>query len=189
MSETPIQQILLAAPQPKRPNNFSRKHASYLITGVVAGLLLGYVLFGNQTVLAPIGGDERNSVTTNKSNFVSPDERSSNQSVIVINTQRPGGAVFIRSIVMTEPGWIAIHDSLNGQPGNILGAYYFPAGTHTDKIIPLLRAVIDGDPYLAVIHNDDGDRVFDHKMDLPRTSLDGRLQMEAFEVVSVSPRG
>lgn len=68
--------------------------------------------------------------------------------------------------------WVAVHEDTGGKPGNILGAQLFTKGTATGRI-ELLRRLMAGRKYYAMLHADNGDGVFDHTKDLPLMSSAG----------------
>jgi len=162
----------------------SRKHISYLITGIIGGLVLGYVLFDNQKALAPIGNPSNNAHKTSNA-------KQANIPLINISvdTQIPGNVILVKKIVMDKAGWIAVHDDQNGQPGRILGANFLSAGTYQNQMISLLRGIADEGSYFVVIHDDNGDRSFDFKLDLPRKDPSEQTELVNFKVVAESPRG
>lgn len=83
---------------------------------------------------------------------------------VSVEDQKAGNSVFIKSVAFVESGWVAIHEDLNGTPGNILGARRFNAGK-SDGIVELLRNTIAGNKYYTILHRDDGDGEFDHTKD------------------------
>lgn len=149
------------------------------LSALVLLLAVSYLLFGGKTALAP-------------SDSVDPADSSDSQNnpiSLSISYQLPGDLVVVKEVVMAKAGWVAIHDDIDGKPGRILGAYYLPAGTVYDQVIPLLRAVVDTQSYFAVIHEDDGDKTFDYTKDLPRLDKDGQSEGMQFTVTAVSSRG
>lgn len=163
-----------------------RKHVSYLITGVIGGLILGYLLFDNQTALAPIGNPKEQSAN---SKVFDQKNRGPIVTDIIVATQIPGDVILVQKLTMNQDGWIAVHDDQNGQPGRILGANYLPAGSYQNQMVSLLRGITDGGSYFAIIHDDNGDKIFDYKTDLPRKNTAGQIQLANFKVVAESPRG
>lgn len=82
-----------------------------------------------------------------------------NDSVSVSN-QAAGMQVSVASVALSQSEWVAIRDS----NGLVLGAALFPAGMHTDVVVPLLRATEVGQTYQALLYVDDGSKQFDlHK--------------------------
>ncbi|RJQ28757.1 hypothetical protein C4565_03325 [Candidatus Parcubacteria bacterium] len=83
-----------------------------------------------------------------------------------VNDQKNSSTVSIVSVKLQNPGWVAIHDDVDGTPGNILGAAWFPKGENSG-MVELLRDTEPEKTYFAVLHNDDGDKKFDHTIDVP----------------------
>lgn len=104
---------------------------------------------------------------------------SMNVNAIEVDDQKVGSTVSVKSVKFENPGWVAIHDDADGKPGNILGAAWFPKGENSG-IVELLRDTEQGKTYFAVLHNDDGDREFNHKIDLPLTDASGTIIMVKF---------
>jgi len=98
---------------------------------------------------------------------------------IEVDDQKVGPTVSIKSIKFERAGWVAIHDDLDGVPGNILGAAWFPSGENSGAV-ELLRNTGDGKTYFAMLHNDDGDKKFDHKIDVPITDASSTIIMVKF---------
>jgi hypothetical protein len=86
---------------------------------------------------------------------------------VTVEKQEAGNKVFIKNVTLAAPGWVAIHDMVNGQPGKILGAKLFDKGSN-EGFVDLLRITIPGKSYFAVLHGDDGDyKNFVPSADLP----------------------
>lgn len=176
-NKIPLVDLLKQSPHKK-------KAALILIVGVLLGVIVGYFVFNQKIVLAPaqkIGGQKN--LNQNEQTSISLSQE------VSIDTQIPGEVVLIKKITMPESGWLAIHDDLNGKPGNVLGAAYLKAGTHERQEVLLLRALTEDKNYLAVIHKDDGDRYFDYKLDVPLTNPSGQMEVTPFSVVVASSRG
>jgi len=86
---------------------------------------------------------------------------------VIVSDQLAGNMVKIESVSLTFDGWVAVHEDINGQPGNILGAQRFDAGSYSGGQVELARASVTGGKYYVMLHTDDGDKMFDHKLDLP----------------------
>jgi hypothetical protein len=89
------------------------------------------------------------------------------KALINVVDQKPGIMVSIGSVDMPADGWVVVHEDRNGTPGNILGAQRFDAGSYAGGQIELLRTTLIGGQYYVMLHADDGDKLFDHKLDLP----------------------
>lgn len=98
---------------------------------------------------------------------------------ITIDDQKAGNTVFVSLTTLSRSAWIAIHEENGGAPGNILGARYFSSGK-TAGTVELLRATTAGNAYYAIIHEDDGDREFDFRNDLPLQDPFGNYFMAEF---------
>ena len=49
--------------------------------------------------------------------------------------------------------------------------------------------MVDGNSYMVVIHQDNGDKVFDYKIDTPTIDQNGLMKTANFEVIALSSRG
>ncbi len=86
-------------------------------------------------------------------------------SAITIESQSAGTAVVVKRLVLGERSWVVIHEDERGRPGRILGAGRFTSGAHADVFVELLRNTVSGGVYYGMIHIDDGDDMFDSKLD------------------------
>ncbi len=107
------------------------------------------------------------------------------KNTITLDDQLFGNTVSIKSIDLANDSWVAIHEDLDGKPGNILGAAWFPAGV-SSGVVELQRPTVDGATYYAMLHADkkprgeDGHKVFDLKVDVPLTDESGQPLMAKF---------
>lgn len=92
---------------------------------------------------------------------------------------QPAGAMVSVAVKAEKDIWVAVHEDTGGKPGNILGAQLFTQGTHTGQI-DLLRRLMAGRKYYAILHADDGDRFFDHTKDMPLMSSAGGAISDEF---------
>jgi len=105
---------------------------------------------------------------------------------VSVENQVAGKKVTLTEVTLENPGWVAIHDDVNGQPGRILGAKLFDKGTSKGDVT-LLRATANGTNYLAVIHTDDGNyKEFNPRTDTALLASDGKPVMVSFSVESLS---
>ncbi len=88
--------------------------------------------------------------------------------------QSSGNVVHVSQAVLAQEAWVAIREDMNGGLGNILGAHWYPTGTHTGSV-ELLRGTGSGSTYYAVVYVDDGDKIFDHKKDVLLTDKKGQI--------------
>lgn len=108
---------------------------------------------------------------------------SENIFAIVVADQNAGIEVHIKEVTLEKTGWIAIHESQNGSLGTVLGAQLFDAGKQSG-IVDLLRGTAPGNIYYAVLHDEDGDRAFNLRKDLPLTDRMGNLIMAEFRTTN-----
>ncbi len=99
---------------------------------------------------------------------------------------QPAGTIVAIAVKIEKESWAVIHEDVGGKPGKILGAQFFPAGTHLGKI-ELLRGTDAGKKYYAMLHADDGDRAFDYTTDLPLKDMAGEPIMHAFMATAAAP--
>lgn len=103
---------------------------------------------------------------------------------VVVEDQTPGKSVAVAQAVLKVPAWVAIHDDVNGKPGNILGAQLFAEGKTSGKV-ELLRATEAGKSYIAVIHIDKGDwRLFNVALNVPLLGEDGSMITSSFNAAN-----
>ncbi len=102
---------------------------------------------------------------------------------VSVENQPAGITVSISSVTLAASGWVAIHENEDGQPGNILGAQRFDAGTHASTV-DLLRATVPGGSYFAMLHRDNGDGAFSPSSDAPITGPDGKIITAAFAALN-----
>jgi hypothetical protein len=98
--------------------------------------------------------------------------------LINISDQEAGSSVVVDLVVFEKPGFIAVHEDNNGQPGKIVGtSFLVDAGTKQDVVI---RApVAAGKTYYAMLHLDDGDKKFDATKDAAaKDSLGNQIMMK-----------
>lgn len=102
----------------------------------------------------------------------------------IVTDDQPAGVAVAITVKIEKESWIAIHEDAGGNPGKILGAQIFPAGEHMGKI-ELLRGTEAGKKYYAMLHADNGDRVFDYRVDLPITNESEEPVTDAFTAIAV----
>ncbi|MEK7185579.1 MAG: DoxX family protein [Patescibacteria group bacterium] len=86
------------------------------------------------------------------------------------------------SLVSTDSSaWLAVREDRGGLVGNILGAKRVDIGTTANVSVPLQRSTEAGKIYHIVLFKDDGDRLFDFKVDPPMiSSADSALISKSF---------
>lgn len=88
---------------------------------------------------------------------------------LAVSNQLSGNHVNITSVTFPEMGgWVVIHEVMEGELGNALGAQFFSEGSWSGTV-SLLRNTVVGNTYAAVLYGDNGDRQFTLESDKPLT--------------------
>lgn len=131
-----------------------------LLVGFLGIAMVAYFLFGSSNpTTTPQGGSAINLVET--------------------TANAPGNSITIPRVVLSEPGFVMIHKSVNGQTGPIvMTGDYLPAGESTGVVVSGLQTQ-SGQKYYAMLHVDDGNEVYDSPaVDPPVYDDDGIVQEE-----------
>ena len=139
---------------------------------IIVLILLGYYMFrGDNTDTT---GDNGNATSTQ-------DTLVPGQGVnrVVVTDQFPGNIVYLSSVQLTKPGFVAVYDDNNGTPGEIIGTQYFDAGINPGRVT-LTRSTVDGEVYYAILHTDNGDKVFNATQDVQLINAAGNPIMMIF---------
>ncbi|MEK7567754.1 MAG: hypothetical protein AAB513_02435 [Patescibacteria group bacterium] len=116
---------------------------------------------------------------TNKVSAQAPNVRKEPVSVSGTNAiatldQGAGNTAEVTMITLSVPGWVAIHEDRVGTLGNILGARRFEPGIHLGEV-ELLRPMVSGGTYRAVLYQDLGEREFNSSEDAPIKDAEGKI--------------
>jgi hypothetical protein len=84
---------------------------------------------------------------------------------VVTTTQTAGSNIIIDEVSFTTPGYVVIHENINGKPGKIIAQSGLISGTRHDLVIRLTTKA--GMSYIAMLHTDDGDGKFNATKDQP----------------------
>lgn len=138
---------------------------------IVALIIIGISVFGGKSTQAPTDGEDTTDSTSTEVNRV------------VMSDQYPGNVVYLSSVQLAKAGWVVIHKDNAGQPGDVIGSTYLAAGINPGKVT-LTTSTVEGGVYYAMLHNDDGDKVFDAKKDLPLKDSRGNVIMKLFRAAA-----
>ncbi len=94
--------------------------------------------------------------------------------------QGAGDTAEVTMITLSVPGWVAIHEDRAGILGNILGARRFEPGIHLGEV-ELLRPMVSGGTYRAVLYQDLSERGFNSAEDAPIKDADGKIIEASFK--------
>ncbi|HEY9583573.1 MAG TPA: hypothetical protein VJI66_01250 [Candidatus Paceibacterota bacterium] len=159
-------------------NNGGVRTWQWVVTVIVIIILivLGYYLFRGDKVVSPTTDDTN---TTDDSSLVA--SQAANR--VVVTDQFPGNIVYLSSVQLEKPGFVVVHKDNNGTPGDIIGYQYFDKGINPGRIT-LTSSTVEGGVYYAMLHSDDGDKVFNATKDLPLKDSKGDVIMKIFRATS-----
>ena len=139
---------------------------------IIILIVLGYYLFkGNGDT---VGTDVTPSPSATDLNEINR---------IVIADQYPGNVVYVSSAQLANGGWVVIHKDNAGTPGAVIGSAYVEKGIAPVKIT-LTEQTLDGQLYYAMLHSDDGDKIFDVVKDVALKDSRGNVIMKTFRASS-----
>lgn len=141
---------------------------------IIVLVVLGYFMFKGNDAAAPATGDDA-------ANGGSLAAGSVNR--VVVTDQFPGNIVLLSSVQLSNPGFVVIHKDTAGAPGDVIGVQYFEKGINPGRIV-LTSSTVEGGIYYAVIHSDNGNKVFDAAADLPLKDASGNVIMKLFRASS-----
>ncbi len=85
---------------------------------------------------------------------------------IYMADQRPGTQVKATSLFTEKPGFVVIHESNGDKAGAVIGVSKFlSAEENNGVVISLSRPVIQGEKFIAMLHEDNGDGKFNASND------------------------
>lgn len=147
---------------------------------IIALVVIGILVFGNKDT-SDTGSTDGSSMTNETGNAAEVNR-------IVMSDQYPGNVVYLSSVQLANGGWVEIHKDEGGVPGAIIGSTYFDKGINPGKIT-LSQPTVEGGIYYAMIHADDGDKVFNAAKDLPIKDSRGNIIMKLFRASSAVGAG
>jgi hypothetical protein len=142
---------------------------------IIVLIIIGIMVFGGKNTAAPTDIDNPNATSTGSA--------SQDVNRIVMSDQYPGNVVYLSSVQLSKAGWVVIHKDNNGQPGDIIGSQYFEAGINPGRV-NLTSVTVEGGRYYAMIHSDDGDKIFNAAKDLPLKDARGNVIMKIFNAAA-----
>jgi hypothetical protein len=101
---------------------------------------------------------------------------------VIIANQEPGDTVLVNIVVITQPGYVVIHEDDGGAPGTIIGVSDLVTEYAQNIEIDLDRSSVDGEVLYAMLHfDDDNDGEFTFpENDLPVKNDQGNIVMTPF---------
>jgi len=139
-------------------NLFSVKIILYIILGFVVGIILGVLIW------APADLPQREKNDPGLTVIPIENRAESNDAVESVD-QSASITALVPYVRVGTTSWVAIRENNGELLGRILGAYKVAAGIHENVVVELLRAMSPHTMYAVVLYTDNGDGVFDHRMD------------------------
>ena len=103
---------------------------------------------------------------------------------LVVPKQAGGMNIFIENVILGNDGYVVIHRDEDGKPGVIIGvSELLSKGTVSNFLIDIDEEIVEGDSLFAVVHKDDGDKVFSPDMDVPALDDEGNIVLVRFDIV------
>lgn len=162
------------------------QNTTYVIIAVIA-LIVGFVLgawWKSATVAeTPVLPKVDNVVvgTSTADTVMKPVVDDTKLPSMMVSAQAAGSKVMVGAITVPYTSWVVITEDVAGNPGRILGARRVATTDRTTEVI-LLRPTVKGGTYHAVIYKDNGDGVFDHKVDAAVENSSGKAIETMFKV-------
>lgn len=113
--------------------------------------------------------------------LVSEPSLASTTPTILTRDQMAGSTVVVESASLPIAGWVVVHEMNGGHVGNALGAARRDAGVHTAIVVELLRDTATSSPYAVILYEDNGDKEFQLRTDLPIVSAQGDPLIATFK--------
>jgi hypothetical protein len=104
----------------------------------------------------------------------------SSSASISVHNQKAGSQVLVDSATFSAPGWIVVYEYVGGELGHVLGAYYKNVGTYSNESVDLLKDTVSGSTYAVTVSNDDGDKNYDYRKDVPVVDSSGKTILATF---------
>lgn len=101
------------------------------------------------------------------------------QNSIVVKDQKPGDEALIDDVSIAKKGYVVVHEEDNGKAGKIIGSSELLNAGETRQVVIKMK-VHPGLSHAAMLHADNGDGVFDAKLDLPIKDENGDSVMKSF---------
>ncbi|KXK08640.1 MAG: hypothetical protein UZ21_OP11001000631 [Microgenomates bacterium OLB22] len=81
---------------------------------------------------------------------------------LIVHDQFAVDDLLVKSVTMEKPGYIALHMSFEGKPGSVIAhSPLLEIGQQKDVVILLTEPIATGTALFAMIHEDDGDGVWE----------------------------
>jgi len=97
--------------------------------------------------------------------------------------QRPGVTLKATLVHLEKPGYVVIHENLDGAAGDIVGhSDIIAAGEHNNIPVTMTKEFIPGTLLFAMLHTDDGDGEWQSARDIALAGTSGNIIMMRFMI-------
>lgn len=168
--------------QIQQQNKFNKKSSSNnQNTKVLISFIVGFIL--GLLITPVVTGDKSNNFFEKKN--INKEETTTSDRInsVTVNNQLSGDRVLLENITLSQSGWAAVHEDINSNLGNVLGAQRFDAGSNSGYI-ELLRNTKTGNMYYVILYKDNGDGEFDLKNDTAFVNDLNEVILETFETIT-----
>lgn len=133
-----------------------------------------------------LGGGTKEEIPADKT--TSTDETTSGlrigSNAIFVSDQKPGNSVTVGFADIADGGYVVIHEVTDGNPGAIIGNSAFLSSGELQNIsVDLLSETEEGKELIAMLHNDNGDGLFNAADDAPVRDENGNIVLMRFTVL------
>lgn len=155
---------------------------TYLAVGIIVVILVIVAFTVVRTRLPKIGNF---GTTPTPTPAVEATGDKDKKDAISVSKHTPASTAVVDVVTLQKPGFVAIVENVDGQPGQILGtSSLLPAGTHQNITIALARKTVSGESLFAQVYEDNGDGLFQSDKDQTVKDESGRALKAQFMVSS-----
>lgn len=146
-----------------------------LIIGLIVGFGLGSIDWDNDDVVGMSQTGETSGTVDENTTHTA--DRSTG-TFITVADQKAGSVAIIENVYAPAKGWVAVRE----EKGNILGAQRLVKDLNENVRVNLLRNTVPSADYRVIIYTDDGDNLFNHKVDT-LWEIDGKVVEQMFRTL------
>ena len=167
----------------KNVKHMKSPYKLFIIAGVLA-IAGAFILANRQRGGSGRPEPEGRSISTTPSSSSSANGLRAGSDAIYVPDQAPSSMVTVGFVLLAHSGFVVIHEDAGGEPGAIVGASALMKAGETGNggRITLSRESKDGEALYAMLHQDDGDGMFDAAKDLPVRDQSGNSIAMQFEI-------
>ena len=128
---------------------------------------------------------QRDSETSKPTTQAPSQETITADNAVSIESQKPGTEVIVGTVILENPGYVAIHEDADGTPGSVIGNSDLLAGRNDNVVVNLKRQSEANETLYAMLHTDDGDSTYEFPGDdVPLKDEAGKVILAKFTIAS-----